>query len=199
MDKRRYYQMTDEELFLRDVPSEIRYEVLYKRYAERLRNFGLKYTKSEQDIEDMVQDTFLRLLRFDSYKVTENASFVTYLYTVFKNVVVTRYRYNARRGPKIYMEEMTLEDNDTPMEFESEEPPIDEQYELKRAVEVIQEELEKDDNPFYNMMKQYMKLKDRCAMQTLAEKNGIPIGTVKSRINRARHRLRKALVKKKVI
>ncbi|NP_835731.1 RNA polymerase sigma factor [Rhodothermus phage RM378] len=199
MDKRKYYQMTDEELFLQNVPLEIRYEVLYSRYAERLKNFGKKYTKSEHEIEDMVQDTFLRLLRFDSYSVVEGASFATYIYTVFKSVVITRYRYNSRRGPRIYMEEITFGDRDTPVEIESGEPLLDEQYELKRAVEVIQEELEKGDNPFYNIMKQYMELKEKCAMQALAEKNNIPIGTVKSRINRARHRLREALVKKKVI
>lgn len=195
MDKRKYYQMTDEELFLQKVPLEFRYEVLYSRYAERLKNFGKKYTKSEHEIEDMVQDTFLRLMRFDSYSVVEGASFATYIYTVFKSVVITRYRYNSRRGPKIYTEEI----RDTPVEIGSGEPPLDEQYDLMRAVEVIQEELEKDDNPFYNIMKQYIELKEKCAMQALAEKNNIPIGTVKSRINRARHRLREALVKKKAI
>lgn len=195
MDKRKYYQMTDEELFLQNVPFEFRYEVLYSRYAERLKNFGKKYTKSEHEIEDMVQDTFLRLMRFDSYSVVEGASFATYIYTVFKSVVITRYRYNSRRGPKIYTEEI----RDTPVEIGSGEPPLDEQYDLRRAVEVIQEELEKDDNPFYNIMKQYIELKEKCAMQALAEKNNIPIGTVKSRINRARHRLRKVLAKKKVI
>lgn len=195
MDKRKYYQMTDEELFLQNVPLEFRYEVLYSRYAERLKNFGKKYTKSEHEIEDMVQDTFLRLMRFDSYSVVEGASFATYIYTVFKSVVITRYRYNSRRGPKIYTEEI----RDTLVEIGSGEPPLDEQYDLMRAVEVIQEELEKDDNLFYNIMKQYIELKEKCVMQALAEKNNIPIGTVKSRINRARHRLREALVKKKAI
>lgn len=84
--------LTDEELAVRVAAgSRVCFEELVSRYSPRLCSFLRPRIASEQDTEDLVQETFLRVFRsiarFDPEK-----KFSTWMYTVAVRLAISHYR-----------------------------------------------------------------------------------------------------------
>lgn len=67
------------------------FDALYALYAKRLYGYALKLTKSHQDAEEIVQDTFVKLWLNREY-VLPNESFQSYLFTISKNTLLNKLR-----------------------------------------------------------------------------------------------------------
>ena len=61
-----------------------RFEILFKEYYERLCEFGLRYLKSLDLAEEIVQDTFYNIWR-NREKINIKTSIKSYLYTAVRN------------------------------------------------------------------------------------------------------------------
>jgi RNA polymerase sigma-70 factor (ECF subfamily) len=79
-------QSTDEELML-DVQngSMAAFEILYDRYHQRLFHFILRFVRERAPAEDILQETFLRLLK-GRKKYRIGYHFSTYLFTIGRNL-----------------------------------------------------------------------------------------------------------------
>jgi len=65
--------------------------ILFERHNIRLFNFFYRLTSDRQTSEDLVQEVFLRLIRFrETYK--GNGSFTTWLYTIAHNIYIDNWR-----------------------------------------------------------------------------------------------------------
>jgi RNA polymerase sigma-70 factor (ECF subfamily) len=90
--------LSDEELASQVVAGSRRYfEELITRYSARLFYFLRYKLKSDQDIEDMIQETFLKAFssidRFDP-----DQKFSTWLYTIAVRLAISRFRSEKKRS-----------------------------------------------------------------------------------------------------
>ncbi len=61
------------------------FEALYDRYQKRLFHFILRFARERSLAEDILQETFLRLLK-DKKRFRKDSRFSTYLFTIARNL-----------------------------------------------------------------------------------------------------------------
>jgi RNA polymerase sigma-70 factor (ECF subfamily) len=155
---------------------------LVRRYQDRLHNFLYRYTHDHQDCEDLVQETFLRVHKSKaSYE--RIAKFSTWMYTIALNLAKSLYKKKQR----MYKVSIHKDPNDSEdFEMHIEDPNIlpDQQLHEKLSLEQLEKALMSLPEDF----REVVMLRDLQEMtyEEISEMTGIPMGTVKSRINRGR-------------
>jgi RNA polymerase sigma-70 factor, ECF subfamily len=88
---------SDESLMLRYRDGDVRaFEVLVTRHRKPIYNFILRFTRDAAAAEDVLQETFLRLIKSaDNYE--RQAKFTTWLYTIARNLCVDASRRQKHR------------------------------------------------------------------------------------------------------
>ncbi len=148
-------------------------------------NFALRLTHNEADARDLTQEAFIRVYRaWRSFQ--PGTSFVSWIYRIVTNL----YRDELRRRKGRYQEEIP-EDN-APQQYGGERPlavePIEELVEAQ-----LGETMSKALDALSPDQRQVIVLADieEYSYQEIAEIVGCSIGTVRSRLHRARQQLRK--------
>lgn len=155
---------------------------LVRRYQDRLHNFLYRYTHDHQDCEDLVQETFLRVHKSKaSYE--RIAKFSTWMYTIALNLAKSLYKKKQR----MYKVSIHKDPNDSEdFEMHIEDPNIlpDQQLHEKLSLEQLEKALMSLPEDF----REVVMLRDLQDMtyEEISEATDIPMGTVKSRINRGR-------------
>ena len=160
-----------------------------EQHGKATYNFALRLTHNEADARDLTQDAFIRVYR--SWKSFQpGTSFLSWIYRIVTNL----HRDELRRRKGRYQEEIP-EDNE-PQAFGGGRPlaiePIEDYVEgqlsepVSRALEALPPE-----------QRQIVVLADieECSYQEIAEIVGCSIGTVRSRLHRARGQLRKLVLR----
>lgn len=179
---------SDEELigeFQRD--NDAAFTLLVGRYRDPLINFTFRYLGDWDECNDVVQETFVRVFRSrHSYKPV--AKFSTWLYTIATNLAKTRLR---RRKLRRFVSLGFSRSDDSEFDLPDEEARADKQLESSMKEERIQKALGSL-SPKY---REVVVLRDvqELSYEEIAQITGLNIGTVKSRINRARTQLQKML------
>jgi RNA polymerase sigma-70 factor, ECF subfamily len=164
------------------------YNEIVLRYKDRLINFLFRYTGSKEEAEDLAQDTFLKLYR-SKHLYKEIAKFSTWLYTIAVNIAKT----NLRKKSKFNSISISDFDPENEKDFDiasSDLAPDEiansamESYYIQKAINML------DDH-----YREAIILRDIQDLdyEEIAEIIKIPLGTVKSRINRAREKLKTIL------
>ena len=183
-NKRNKYSYTDEKLMsLFQGGDENAYIVLVNRYKDKLINFIYHYLKDSESAEDVVQETMIKLYQKKHY-YKEIAKFSTWLYTIAKNLANTELR--KRKNRKITFLSHFSNDDKT-YEIPSDDLEIGQQVQTDVVNEIIKNAV----NQLSEKFKTVIILRDiqEIPYEEISEIIGIPIGTVKSRINRARLQL----------
>ena len=71
---------------------------LFERHSRKLYNYFLKHTGDRLSSEDLVQDVFLRILKYRASYADDIGGFEVWLYTIARNV---RFDYYRRKGPRM--------------------------------------------------------------------------------------------------
>lgn len=179
-------QMTDEDLMeMFQGGHEKAFDLIVERYQNRIHNFIYRYTQNHMDCEDLVQETFLRVFRCrNSYE--RIAKFSTWLYTIAGNLVKSQYKKNKR----MQMVSITGHDeHDQEYEIDvvdTREKP-DSEVDNRLLVNYIEKALDRIPLEF----KELIILRDiqNLTYEEIMQITDLPMGTVKSRINRGRVRL----------
>ena len=179
---------TDEELIERFQNEDLyAFDQIVHRYQDQLVNFVYMYLGDRSDAEDVVQETFLRVYR-NKHMYRQIAKFSTWIYTIAGNLAKTELR-RRRRRKILSITQMGYEDKDyeLPSDTLTPEKIIDSDMKEK----IIKKEIE--DLPI--RFKEVIVLRDveEFSYEEISKMLSIPIGTVKSRVNRARTRLQKRL------
>ena len=151
---------------------------------------ALRMTRSPVDAEDLVQETYLRAFR-SLHQFSEGTNLRAWLFRILTNTYINEYRKRQRRPTNTSLddiEEFYLYDHlvDSGVQPGAERPE-DEVLErlttddVSKAIDTLPEEF-----------RQVVVLADveGFAYREIAEIVGIPVGTVMSRLFRARRRLR---------
>jgi len=181
-------KLTDEQLISRfqngDVSS---FDILVRRYQNPLFNYVSRFVGDATEAEDIVQETFYRLYRNKHY-YKEIAKFSTWIYTIAGNLARTELRRKKKRkffSINFFMS--TDKDYDIPDPTSSPEEKLD----AVVTDEIIQKAIKKLAPKF----KEVILLRDvqGFSYDEIAEIVNVPLGTIKSRVNRARLKLQEDL------
>jgi RNA polymerase sigma-70 factor (ECF subfamily) len=188
-------ELSDEQLFQRYTQGDgDGFRVLVERYQPRIQGFLRKRLNDEERVEDLTQDTFLRIHRArESYDPARK--FSTWIHTIANNLLKNEFRNRSRRRETTFSE-LRPETSSSgapsrPVEFAATgHNPEREAYrrELREAIDAAIERMDEHHRIPFVMR----EVEDR-TYEEIAEQIGIPVGTVKSRLNRARNSFRMLL------
>lgn len=159
---------------------ETAFRALVNRYSRRIFAVCFRVLRSAEDAEDAVQETFVKLAR-NAASFRGDARLSTWLYRVARNVCTDRVRYEARR-PATPVEDVT----DAAPEATVEDHALGRvtALTLERGLRTLDER---------SRMLLLLVAVDGLSYAEAAEVAGLPVGTVKSRVSRARLQLGRAL------
>jgi len=176
--------VTDEELIARFQQGDnYAFDLLVKRYKDPLLNFVFRFLGNASEAEDVVQETFLRLFKNKHY-YKEIAKFSTWIYTIAGNLAKTELRKRKRK--KFFsIHQHAPEDRD----FEL--PDTDATPEEATDAQITDQIIQTAINKFSPKFKEVIILRDiqGFSYEEISEVINVPLGTVKSRVNRARLKL----------
>jgi RNA polymerase sigma-70 factor, ECF subfamily len=163
------------------------YGKIVGRYRGRLYNFVFRFVSDRETAEDIVQETFLRTFRKrKEYRAIAN--FSTWLFTIAGNLAKSELRRRKRwRLFSIHRDD----DSETGIELPDETYRPDKVAESSLADDHIHDAIAALPDNY----RQVILLRDveGMAYQEIAEIVDCPVGTVKSRVNRARLKLQQKL------
>ncbi len=139
--------------------------------------FALSLTHDRDDAMDLLQESMLRALTYLD-KFRENTDFKAWVYTIMKNTFINAHRRSKRTGRVMeHVERVRLQASlvQTPATAESRVRMGEIQGAMGQLDEIFRTPFE-----LHNKGYKYDEIADRLS---------IPVGTVKSRIHQARHRL----------
>ena len=159
------------------------YIELVNRYKDKLINFIFNYLGDLESSEDVVQETMIKLyLKKHYYK--EIAKFSTWLYTIAKNLANTELRKRKQRKTTLLSQ---FSKDDKTYELPSNDPEPGHEIQTDVVNKIIRDAVDQLSEKF----KIVIVLRDiqGLSYEDISEIINVPIGTVKSRINRARLQL----------
>ncbi len=175
-------RMSDEALLSSSLEGNlVAFDLLVDRYYNRIYTYLLRFLKDADTAEDLLQETFLRVWKKRS-EFRNIASFSTWIYTIAGNLARSEWRRRKRWRMLRLGSAGGEEEPDLELPHEGIGP--DRKVENRMAVEELVHELEKLPERY----RQVVILRDIQGM-TYEEIAGIvqvPVGTVKSRLNRGR-------------
>ncbi len=157
---------------------------LATRYQDRLFSSMLGVTGSAEEAEDVVQDALVRaFLKLDTFQ--QNSQFFTWLYRIAFNVALSRHR---RRRSRISIDQTRDATGTEPID--NGELP-DEPMLRRERVDLVRRALAQLTEQHRAIL--VLREMEECSYEAIAEILSISIGTVRSRISRARCQLKLAL------
>lgn len=159
------------------------FDELVRRFEKRVFNCALRITGNYNDAADIAQEAFIRA--FHSIQTFRgDAKFATWIYRIVTNVYLDeRKRSKAHRTTSLD-EAIELEENAVTRQIEDEAPTPDEVVENKERLRALQKAI--NSLPDYQRIIITLYHTQHRSYEEIAEILKLPIGTVKSRLNRAR-------------
>ncbi|MFQ5789292.1 MAG: RNA polymerase sigma factor [Acidobacteriota bacterium] len=169
----------------RKAGTQAAWEEIVRRYHRKVFGIAYKFTGRYEEAEDLSQEIFFRVFR-SLDRFDRNADFGTWLYSVSRNHCIDRYRSSRREREALVEQAIPLEEFasgrfDPHRSLEA----SDNRQILYRALEMLPSKL-----------REAVMLRDIHGLtyQEIVGRLGLPEGTVKSRINRGRLELGRAVV-----
>lgn len=186
--KKNNFSYKDEELILQfQQGNENAYIELVNRYKNKLINFTFNYLGDRDLAEDIVQETMLKLYEKRHY-YKAIAKFSTWIYTIARNQANTELRKRKRRNIS-FLSQMTKNGKD--FDLDSKSPDLINELQntylakrINKAIQLLPEHF-----------REVIVLRDiqGLSYEDIGLVMDAPLGTIKSRINRARIQLQAEL------
>lgn len=190
LSKQQVKNLSDEDLMEHfQAGYEQAFNILVTRFKDRLHNFLYRYTHNHQDCEDLVQETFLRVYR-SKHSYERIAKFSTWMYTIALNLAKSLYK-KKQRMTKVTIHQDESDPEDRPMKLADSTILQDDSLHEKMCMDELEKAILKLSEDF----REVVVLRDiqQLAYDEIAEITDLPMGTVKSRINRGRAQLQDLL------
>ncbi len=169
---------------------EVAFDELVTRYEKRVFNFAYRISGNYDEANDVAQEAFIRV--FNSIKTFRgDANFTTWIYRIVKNVYLDE-RKKAKNHRQVSLDEyVELDENSVSRQIEDEGPSPEEITEIKERDKAVQKAIMS--LPEYQRIIVTLYHTQNQSYEEIAEILHLPIGTVKSRLNRARLALKDIL------
>jgi len=166
-----------------------KYELIIKKYQSRIVNLCYKYTKNYQDAEEVAQEAFLR-----AYKSLDNFRYDSKFYSWLHRITINC-SLNYINSKEKQKEKATISENTGLNEHSeriSQETPYNayNMEDIADKISTLYNNLPKD----LQLVLKYRDIDDMTYEQ-ISEKANLPVGTVRSRLHRARDILLKEIEK----
>ena len=162
-------------------------DTLVRRYQVRMFNFARTLTGGDGDAEDLAQETFIRAFR-GLGRFRGESSFKNWLYRIAVNVAHTHRGRRVRQAP-VWERRLEADDDVSEHHLTSHTDDLEEsvmhRQALDRALSTLSEEMR---TPLILYDVEGLEYRE------IAEILDVPIGTIMSRIFRARQRMRPLLI-----
>jgi RNA polymerase sigma-70 factor, ECF subfamily len=160
------------------------FEELVDRYQSRLLNFVYRTVGDRERAEDLVQEVFIRVHRH-LHRFDRSKKFSTWVYTIASNLAKNELR-NRSRNPLVLFQTVkkNWEDDDRPLQFEDATSRPDDMFRKRRLRELVEASVAQ--LPEHHRSVFVLRELEGKSYEEIAEITGCNLGTVKSRLNRAR-------------
>jgi RNA polymerase sigma factor (sigma-70 family) len=159
-------------------------------HIDSMYNFAYRLTFDEDDAKDLVQETYLKAFRFiDSFQEGTNAK--AWLFRILKNSFINDFRKKSKEPSKVdYQEVETFYNSDEV------DQPITTDLRVETVQDMIGDEVSIALNSLAVDFRTVIILCDLegFTYEEMAKILDIPIGTVRSRLHRARNLLKEKLL-----
>lgn len=152
-------------------------------HLDALYNFAMYLSRNPPEADDLVQETYLRAFRF-AHRFQAGTHLRAWLFQILRNTFLTFYRIREREAP---LAEDGVPDWDVPMFHDAPDETggaLEAHTDLERALRRLPEE-------FRTVL--LLAEVEGFPLDEVARVMACPVGTVKSRIFRAKERLRALL------
>ena len=172
------------------------FEIIVVKYEKMIYNLAFTKTQNKQNAQDISQECFLRAYKMlRSYRT--DSAFSTWIYRICQNLIFDFYR----KSKKIKTVSLSVSDDDSGGGDFNERDIADDIQETEPSEQIIRAEKIEKIREIINSLPQDLReiiilrdLNDISYVQ-ISEMLEIEIGTVKSRLNRAREKLKSYIIK----
>lgn len=166
---------------------------LVEKYQSQVVNIAYGMLSDKEDAYDATQEVFIRVYKsIGSFK--EKSSFSTWLYRITANICSDILRKRQKTTNTISINQV-YDDENKEIDIKDESPMPEEMAEITERQRAVRQAIRE-------LSDEYRAVITLCDIEgmtydEISQVLGLPSGTVKSRINRARNSLRKILSKKR--
>lgn len=168
------------------------FDTLIHKYEARAYQYAFRLTRNSDEAADIVADAFVRVHNALS-NFRGQSAFGTWLYRILTNCYLDQRKRERNRQHLSIESSLQLEDGEVERQFEDPTAGPGERAERSARESAIQAALA--DMPEYQQAMLVMYHAEALSYEEIAEALDLPLGTVKSRLNRARIALREVLMK----
>ena len=171
--------------------NQLSFQLLIERYEDRLFGLVRHYTKSTVEVEDIVQDTFIKAYRkLESFQ--HQSSFSTWIYRIAVNTALDFLKRSGRNPVQTVEDPEVVAEGPQPRTSAQLAPP-DAALEREEIAEITKNVLAELPEIFRTVL--VLREFEDLSYQEMAEVLSVSIGTVESRLFRARARFKEALLR----
>lgn len=163
---------------------------LVDRYSSQVYNFAYRMTSNREDAEDIYQEAFIHAFR-GIHSFRSDSAFSTWLFRIVRNVYLDEVK-RRRSRPSVSLEEsIETEDGSIARDVEDDGPLPDEIIQTNERRRIVRRAI----SQLPSRQREILVLYDLHGFkyEEIADILEINVGTVKSRLNRARKSLRDRL------
>ncbi len=182
---------TDTDIVRRVIDGDSRaYAELVDRHKDKAMTLAVRMLKDRREAEEALQDAFVRAFR--ALPAFEwKASFSTWFYRIVFNVCSSRL---SRRGDTTMLSIDKENDEDLKMEIQSQDDEPDKELEMKEFNSIVRNEIGKMEPAYATILTMFFL--QEMSYEEIISVTGLPLGTVKNRLFRARMQLRSAVLRR---
>ncbi len=159
------------------------FEELLARYRRPVYSICLRMVRNETDAEDLAQEAFVRTFNvLDRYNAAY--PFSSWLYRITSNLCIDFIR-RRRKGIVSLDEPVPGRDGDMPRQIESGRGDPERDLQTREMMAVLEEAV--GALPEHYRIIVILRHQEQLSYEEISENLGIPLGTVKARIHRARN------------
>ncbi len=159
------------------------FDTIYQLYASKLLGFCMRYVKSREDAEEIVQDTFVAL--WNSRESIKSDSLRALLFTIARNRLVNAYK--SRLNSPIYEDFVSAEAYSVSVDG----TPSIEYDEFEKSVYDVMDSLPETQSRVLRLSRI-----DGLSHKEIAQKTGLSLQTVKNAVTEGMKRLKDELSKR---
>ncbi|MBI2430021.1 MAG: sigma-70 family RNA polymerase sigma factor [Ignavibacteriales bacterium] len=181
---------SDQDIIRRVLAGEQKaYAELIDRHKEKAMTFAVRMLKNRFDAEEALQDAFIRA--FKALPGFEwKSSFSTWFYRIVFNVCSTAL---GKKGDTTFISIQDESDDRLSLEIPSTDDEPDVEFDQKEFSAIIRQEIEKMDAGYSAILTMFFL--QEMSYEEIMSVTGLPLGTVKNRLFRARTQLRTAVLR----
>jgi RNA polymerase sigma-70 factor (ECF subfamily) len=166
------------------------FDELVRRYEKPVYNFAYRMAGNYDDASDIASEALIKVFNaIGSFR--GEASFTTWLYRIVTNVYLDHRKRRRGRGDVSLDEYLELDEGSVPRQVVDTAPTPSEEFEIRARNDALMRAV--GELPEYQRMMVLLFHGQGLSYEEIAEIMSLPIGTVKSRLNRARLALREIL------